>query len=143
MAVPGVAPPIAYHEQYLVDGGVLDNLPTDILQQLERGTIIASNVSTAGGIQAPGAGLDAPDPEALLRRHGIAGAPRLGEILMRSATLTSATAMEHAAAAADIYVRMPADDIGMFEWKRLGELVERGYEHALEQLTPLREQLLG
>jgi NTE family protein len=45
MAVPGVAPPVAWEGDLLCDGGVVDNLPTDVMQALERGTIIASSVS--------------------------------------------------------------------------------------------------
>jgi NTE family protein len=142
MAVPGVVPPIAYQEELLCDGGVLDNLPTDVMQKLERGSIVACNVSTEGAIRARGAGLGDPDPEALLRREGADAPPRLSEILVRSAMLTSATAVQRAAERADVYVRMPSQDIGMFDWKRMDELVERGYEHALRQLAPLRDRLV-
>lgn len=142
MAVPGIAPPIAYEGELLCDGGVVDNLPTDVMQNLERGSIIACNVSTEGAIRAPGAGLGEPDPEALLRRHAGGVSPRLGEILVRSATLTSATAMALAAERADVYLRMPTQDLGMFDWRRLDDLVERGYEHAMEQLAPVRDTLI-
>jgi NTE family protein len=142
MAVPGVAPPVAYREELLCDGGVVDNLPTDFMQKLERGSIIASNVSTEGTIRLPQGGLGDPDPEALLRRNAGAASPRLSEILVRSATLTSAIALEQAAERADVYVRMPTQDAGMFDWKLLDELVERGYEHAMEQLTPVRDTLM-
>jgi NTE family protein len=50
MAVPGFGPPVAYHGDLLCDGGVVDNLPTDVMQGLERGSIIASNVSTEGDL---------------------------------------------------------------------------------------------
>jgi NTE family protein len=143
MAVPGVVPPIAYQGELLCDGGVVDNLPTDVMQKLERGSIVACNVSTEGAIRAPGAGLGGePDPEALLRRQGGEAPPRLSEILVRSAMLTSAAAMERSAERADVYVRMPSQEFGMFDWKRMDELVERGYEHALRQLAPLRDALV-
>ena len=142
MAVPGIAPPIAYEGELLCDGGVVDNLPTDVMQNLERGSIIACNVSTEGAIRAPGVRSGEPDPEALLRRHGNGVWPRLGEILVRSATLTSATAMALAAERADIYLRMPTEGLGMFDWRRLDELVERGYRHAMEQLSPVRDTLI-
>jgi NTE family protein len=142
MAVPGIAPPIAYEGDLLCDGGVVDNLPTDVMQRLERGSIIACNVSTEGGIRAPGAGLGEPDPEALLRRRGVDAPPRLGEILVRSATLTSRTAMRQAAERADVHVRVPLEGFGMFDWKRLEELVELGYEHSMEQLAPVRDALI-
>lgn len=142
MSVPGVAPPVAYEEELLCDGGVVDNLPTDIMQQLERGSIIACNVSPESDLRATGAGVGEPDPEALLRGGTVTAPPRLSEILMRSATLSSAAAMHLAAQRADVYVRMPSQAYAMFDWSRLDELVELGYTHALEQLTPLRETLV-
>jgi NTE family protein len=143
MCVPGVAPPVAWQGELLCDGGVVNNLPTDVMQNLERGTIIASNVSAEGDIRAPpGAGVDEPDPGVLLNRVVGQRLPRLSEILMRSATLTSDTAIQRAAIErADIYLRMPIQDIGMFDWPRLEELVERGYEHALQQLGSIRDSL--
>jgi NTE family protein len=142
MAVPGVAPPVAYEGELLCDGGVVDNLPTDVMQKLERGSIVASNVSTEGDIRLRGAGMGEPDPAALIGYKGAETRPRLSEILMRSATLTSAATMKVAAERADVYIRMPSQGYGMFEWKRLDELVERGYEHALAQLEPLRDTLI-
>lgn len=143
MCVPGVAPPIAFEGDLLCDGGVVNNLPTDVMQHLERGVIIACNVSSNGDIRAPGAGIGEPDQRALLNWKSDTRAPTLTEILMRTATLTSDTVTQQASIErADTYIRMPIEDIGMFDWHRLDELIERGYEHALTLLTPLRENLL-
>jgi NTE family protein len=142
MAIPGVGPPVAYHGDLLCDGGVVDNLPTDVMQSLERGSIIASNVSTEGDIRATGHGVDQPEPDALSHWSDPTPAPRIGSILMRSATLTGAAAMARAAELSDVYLDMPVHGIGLFEWKRLDELVQRGYEYALEALTPVRDSLV-
>lgn len=145
MSVPGVAPPVAWHENLLCDGGVINNLPTDVMQNLERGTIIASNVSLHGDIRAPGIGLDEPDQSALLNWHKIIKdklihAPRLAEILMRTATLASDTMIQDASIAkANLHIKMPITGIGMFEWHRLDDLIELGYQHALEVLLPIRD----
>ncbi len=143
MCVPGVAPPIAFEGELLCDGGVVNNLPTDVMAQLERGVIIACNVGSIGDMAAPGAGMDEPDQSALLHWKSEGQPPSLSEILMRTATLTSDTiTLQASIDRADTYLRMPIDDIGMFEWLRMDELVQRGYEHGLEVLTPLREKLL-
>jgi len=143
MSVPGVAPPIAFEGDLLCDGGIVNNLPTDVMQHLERGVIIACNVSNNGDIRAPGAGLGEPDQLALLNWKSDTRAPTLTEILMRTATLTSDTVTQQASIErADTYIRMPIEDIGMFDWQRLDELIERGYEHALTLLAPIRENLL-
>ena len=140
MSVPGIAPPVVWKGELLVDGAVVNSLPTDIMQGLERGPIIASDVSTEGDIRAPG--IEGPDPEGLLTWAGPGEPPNLRDILFRTATLTSESGVQRRAASADLYLRMPVLGIGMFEWKRLSDIVERGYQFAMEKLTGAREQLL-
>lgn len=140
MAVPGVAPPIVYRGDLLVDGAVVNSLPTDVMQNLGRGPIIASDVSTAGDLRAPG--IEGPDPEGLFRFKTLGRRPSLFSIIFRTATLTSESGTAARAARADAYLRMPVGGVGLFEWKRMDELIERGYQHALEQLAPQRDALL-
>ncbi|HUP91397.1 MAG TPA: patatin-like phospholipase family protein [Solimonas sp.] len=140
MAVPGVAPPVVYKGELLADGAVINSLPTDVMQGLERGPIIASDVSTEGGISAPG--IEGPDPEGLLRWGSKGERPGLFSIIFRTATLTSESGVAARAARADLYIRMPVIGIGLFDWKKMDEIVERGYQVALEKLTPMREHLL-
>src|SRR3546814_9422080 len=45
MAVPGVAPPLVFEGELHADGAVANSLPTDVMQALDRGPIVASNVS--------------------------------------------------------------------------------------------------
>ncbi len=132
MAVPGVAPPVVWNGDLLVDGAIANSLPTDIMQADGRGPIIASDVSTEGGLSLPG--VDGPDPEALLKQRRDVAGLRLADILFRSATLTSESGTKARAARADLYLRMPVSGIGLFDWKRIDELIERGYRHALRGL---------
>ena len=141
MSVPGIFPPVIYKGELLADGAVVNSLPTDVLQTLQRGPIIASDVSTEGSIRAPG--IEGPDPEGLLDHWpGPGDPPSLRDILFRTATLTSESGVRRRAASADLYLRMPVGSIGMFEWKRVEEIVERGYQYAMEHLQPARESLL-
>lgn len=141
MCIPGVAPPVVYKGELLVDGAVVNSLPTDVMQGLERGPIIASDVSTAGGIAAPG--IEGPDPEALLKWTDAAKRPSLLSILFRTATLTSESGVAARAARADLYLRMPVAGIGLFDWKRIDELAEVGYASAMEKLPEFRAQAMG
>lgn len=140
MAVPGVAPPLVYRGELLADGAVINSLPTDIMQNMQRGPIIASDVSTEGYLSAPG--IDGPDPEALLNWSGKSERPTLFSILFRTASITSESGIVARAARADLYLRMPVTGVGMFDWKKIDELIERGYHHALEKLGPVRDALL-
>ena len=140
MTVPGIAPPLVYKGELLADGAVVNSLPTDVMQGLERGPIIASDVSTEGDIRATG--MEGPDPEGLLNWTGPGEPPNLRDILFRTATLTSESGVRRRAASADLYLRMPVGGIGMFEWKRVEEIVERGYQFAKEKLTTAQDLLL-
>ena len=139
MCIPGVAPPVAYKGELFVDGAVINSLPTDVMQALERGPIIASDVSTEGGIAAPG--IEGPDPEGLLNWVHTEKRPSLLSILFRTATLTSESGVAARASRADLYLRMPVLGIGMFDWKRIDELAERGYQYAMERLPAFRDSV--
>src|SRR3546814_6991453 len=63
-------------------------------------------------------------------------APRLLSILFRTATLTSESGIAARAALADRYLRMPVSRIGLFDWKRMDEIIDRAYQYALSELAP-------
>jgi NTE family protein len=140
MCVPGVAPPVAYKGELLVDGAVINSLPTDVMQAMRRGPILASDVSTEGDLRAPG--IEGPDLEGLLRWNAPSKRPSLFSIIFRTATLTSESGVASRAARADLYLRMPVSGIALFDWKKMDEVIERGYRHSLEKLAPVRDTLI-
>lgn len=142
MAVPGIAPPVAWNGELHADGAVINALPTDIMQQMGRGIVIASDVSTEGSVSAPG--VIGPEPEALLRsqdNHGLNVS--MIDILYRTATITGERADRARAELADCYLRMPVEDIGLFDWKRIDQVAEKSYAYAMHELGPKRECLLA
>lgn len=141
MCIPGVAPPVAFKGDLLVDGAVVNSLPTDIMQALERGPIIASDVSTEGAVGAPG--IEGPDPEGVLSWTVGGKRPTLFSILFRTATLTSESGVSARASRADLYLRMPVSGVGVFDWKKLEETALRGYQFALERLPEFRSNVLN
>jgi NTE family protein len=44
MSIPGLVPPLARHGRLLVDGGVLNNLPVDLMDEVGEGPILAVDV---------------------------------------------------------------------------------------------------
>lgn len=140
MAVPGVAPPVAWRGDFLADGAVINALPTDIMRDLGRGPVIASSVSSEGMIAAPG--VEGPDPEALFNWTHDTPRPSLFDILFRTATLTSESGNARRAELADVYLRMPVSHVSMFQWEAIDTLVRAGYEFAIRELANRREELM-
>lgn len=141
MAVPGVAPPVVWREELLVDGALLNSLPVDVMQALQRGPVIASDVSTGGELRA--LGIEGPDPEGLFNWQGPGKRPSLFNIMFRTATVGGQQDAKARARLADVYLRMPVGGVALFDWSRFDDVIEQGYEHALEQLAPLRDLLLS
>jgi NTE family protein len=142
ISLPGVLPPVIYDGQVLVDGGVLRNLPTDLMRARHDGTVIGSDVSRAAGLS-----VEDVMPPASWWRWFSSGAWRRGppivSILMRTATISAGAEIALARNAADLYV-MP--DTGMVEirdWRSYPQAVEAGYvamRDALEKLdAPVSE----
>ena len=139
MCIPGVAPPVAYRGDLLADGAVVNSLPTDVMQGLARGPIIASDVSTEGSVAAPG--IEGPDFEAVLSRGTDGRRVSLLDILFRTSTLTSESGVRSRAERADLYIRMPVAGVQTFDWKDIDLLIDKGYRHALTRLPDLLPQL--
>lgn len=139
MCIPGVAPPVAYRGDLLADGAVVNSLPTDVMQGLGRGPIIASDVSTEGSVAAPG--IEGPDFEAVLSRRSDGKRVTLLDILFRTSTLTSESGVRSRAERADLYIRMPVGAVQTFDWKDLDQLVEKGYRHAMTRLPEVLPKL--
>ncbi|MGJ8667864.1 MAG: patatin-like phospholipase family protein [Oceanococcus sp.] len=140
MAVPGVAPPVAWKGDFVADGAVINALPTDVMREMGRGKVIGSSVSSEGMISAPG--IEGPDPGALLNWPLETPRPSLFDILFRTATLTSESGNARRAKLADVYFRMPVSNISMFQWDAIDTVIRSGYEHAMATLPQMRDQLM-
>ncbi len=118
MSLPAVFPPVELDGRVLVDGGVLNNIPTDVVRGMGADRVIAVNV---GDLED----LDEID-------YSLFGL--LGETLdtmMRSNSLKSV-------AAADIVINVPLKTYGSLDWRRYEDLIREGYQAA----DAMRDQLL-
>jgi NTE family protein len=118
MSLPLIFPPVALDGQVLVDGGVMNNVPADVVKGMGADRVIAINVG------------DLSDRESLsYTLLGVAGSTL--DAMMRSTTRTSL-------ASADVVINVPLATYGSLAWRRADELVEEGYKAA----EAMREQLL-
>ena len=141
-ALPGIAQPAILGGEALIDGGVLNNLPGDVMRDRFGGTVIAVNVSPKEERQFAMTAFPSPWAAAL-RFLGAApvDAPTILDIMTRAVTLTSARRARFVEREADVYIAPPIDAFGMLEFERIDEIVEVGYRHAMQLLTPRRGEL--
>lgn len=136
MAVPGIAPPMVDRGELLVDGGLINNLPTDVMHAMGRGKVIASDVSGDDDLRVDGLGAETPEP--LKNARGEGPVPNIFRILFRTATLTSDKEMDAQQRVSDLYLRMPVGNFGMFDWEAIDAIVDKGYEYASAALDEAR-----
>ena len=135
-ALPGVLPPVVLDDEVLVDGGVLRNLPTDIMRQGHRGPVVGVDVALAEEL-SPAEVARPPS----LTRWILSGAWRKGPpivgLLIRSATVTTHREFTAAREASDVLVIPDIPGVGLQDWKSYAPAVEAGYAAAKEVLAGL------
>ena len=138
-AIPGVFAPAVADRELLVDGGLLNNLPGDVMRRLWGGRVISVDVSPTSDLRVEDKISSLPSAWSILwsRLNPFAKrlkAPNILEILTRASTLASIQNAALAKSEADLYLEPPVDDFKMFDMADLDRLVDIGYEYAVERL---------
>ena len=134
MSLPGMAIPVHDAGSMLVDGGLMNNVPSDIMHGL-CGKVVAVDVSPEKDLA-----IDTPYPPAasgwsLLWGRKSTKLPSIGAILMRSVLLGSARHQASIARDVELYLHPPVERFGMFEWDALDQLADTGYSCARDALV--------
>ena len=133
--LPGLAPPVALDGRLLIDGGVLNNLPVDVMAATREGPVIAVDVTTR---------YRPPTSDGQRRRRGSNAngmwdnhtpRPSVLETISRALVLGSVDTEQAALEHADIVIQPVEPDVGMLEWHQLDRVRERGRRAAREALA--------
>ena len=141
--LPGLAPPVVCDGRLLIDGGVINNLPVDVMATRREGPIVAVDVTTRyeaprhdGGRGPRGSGAGGLWDNDTRR-------PGLFETISRAVVLGSVDTEEAARRHADLVIRPIEPDVGMLEWHQLDRVRERGRRAARAALQEAPTQLFG
>jgi NTE family protein len=129
VALPGILPPVTHHGHLLVDGGVMNNLPVDVMAQYSHGPIIASDVTGELDLQATDDRYG-ERPVWWLLWERMKGSPSIVSILMRSGTVGSEAQRKLVRDQADYLFEPPLEDIGLRDWRAFDRAIAEGYAHA-------------
>ena len=123
-AVPGICPPIVEQNAVYVDGGVLNNMPTDVIRDFGVASAIAVDVGTSLEGQA--------------RFDGEMGLPNIWELLWRVGTIGSDTAASRLRRDGDVVLKPEMGNIGLFDWNAHEKAIAAGRQIVLENWMRLR-----
>ena len=137
ISLPGFLPPVPVDGDLLVDGGVVNNVPIDVMRDRGAGRVIASNLRGA-----PPRYPDAQYGPSLsgwrvlvgrLRRDPLR-LPDPATTMLRAKELTAWAAHEDRLTGADLVIEPPVDGVDNLRFSAALPLVERAYEHTMRLL---------
>ena len=129
MSIPGLVPPLVRGGSLLVDGGVLNNLPVDLMYDSHEGPVIAVDVVRRLDVESS-------SPAARL--------PSIMETMTRATVLGSVERAERNRALATLVISPDVQDVGLREFSALDRAVAAGRaaaEAALADAGDLRDRL--
>ena len=123
MAIPGVFNPVERNGRVLADGGLLDNLPADVVKEMGADFVIAVQV-----------GSPLEDREQLQSLLGM---------INQSITIMMLENVRRSQRLSDIVLSPEIGEFGTLEFGRTSEIVEKGYEAAEQKRVLLEALSLG
>ena len=146
MSLPGLVAPQLIEGRMLVDGGVLNNLPVDVMAATGEGPVIGVDVTNR--FEPPATPENSGNGAGRLRLRRRAARedlplPGLTETLTRALMLGSVDTTEVARKHAELVIRPPNEGVGMLEFHQLDRMREAGRRAALEALESAPAELLA
>ncbi len=143
-ALPGIVTPVIQGNEVLVDGGVLNNLPVDVMQELWDCFTIGVNAS-GGSDDFIVEREEVPSPMEIIRgfvnpSSGRVQFPNLFNILSRTSTVSSVHKTNFASKAADLFLRPPVSGLGLLDFAAIDRIVAIGYEYSKEKVRQWKEK---
>jgi predicted acylesterase/phospholipase RssA/CRP-like cAMP-binding protein len=137
VSLPAILPPTLESGHLLIDGGVLNNLPIDVMRERMRGPIIAVDLAVeaihgTNHTTIPSS-LDYLKSRLLPGRPSIE-APTLSRVILQVTTMASRKEVQSARKLADLYLNPPLGDFDFLDWGSMREIAEAGYRHALPRI---------
>jgi NTE family protein len=127
MAVPGLFAPVQLDDDWLVDGGIVDDYPVDVAALAGATHVIGVLIVDRGG---PARGAEAPNL--------LTTAARGLTLLLEEAADTRRALVEHLLSVRLVELRLSADQIGLADFRQMERLVQRGLEVTRRQADRLR-----
>lgn len=137
VSLPAILPPVLDAGDVLIDGGVLNNLPVDVMRERMDGPILAVDLTIQpqgkkAAVQIPSA-LDFIKSRLLPGRTSL-DAPTVSRVILQVTTLASRKEVQSARKLADLYLNPPVERFDLLDWDRMREIADTGYEYALPQI---------
>jgi NTE family protein len=137
MAVPGVFPPVYQQDAMLVDGGVMEPLPTDALKSLNVNFIIASSII----FESTKSDYTDHDKKAGANKNSESKKLSIQTILDKSMSMMHTQMVKSYLLDAQIIIEPKIGDFGFFDFSKGKDIIESGRKAAIEKMPEIKRKL--
>ncbi len=144
-SIPVILPPFIRDHHLLVDGGLLNNLPVDIMRQRTQGPIIASNASPEEDLVYHHERVINQSQswrEKLTFWRTFRKNPGILDILMRSMVISSVQKLASLKQEVDLFLQLPLPPVGITQFDAMEEMSQIVYDYAYPLLSEYKKKLV-
>ena len=135
VAIPGVLPPVFLGGQVHVDGGVINNLPVDVMRETHHGEVIAVDIGGDHAVRAHADEIDLPPWWKLIPDlFGRGKRPGILQLLLRAGMVNSGAATVAARQSSSLLLAPALGNIDLLDWQAFDRAVDIGYQCAVRTL---------
>lgn len=143
MAIPGVFPPVIINKHLHIDGGVIDNLPVEVMYKKPVRHIIAVSLSA--------------EETAMVDLHEVPSSwelfwskvtgttthqlPGISSILVNSITINSRHRQENSKSNVSVFLELDMKEFKFLDWSNWQQLIEKGYSQTKQKLAETQTEL--
>jgi NTE family protein len=135
IAIPGLLPPVIENGDVLADGGVMNNLPCDVMDGMRRGPVVGVDVTHARTLA-----LSNVRARSMIHRLFVPSdyeGPGIVSLLLRAATVGGSVQTRSSRDHADLLLDPPLQLIEIRDWRSFDHAIEQGYRYAMERMAEL------
>ncbi len=137
LSLPGIFPPVIHEGELFVDGGLVNNLPVDVMAIEGAGKIISSDLDFIRTWKLPETEMPRYRDLILSRLKGRRrdfDVPGMMTTLIQSTTIASDGKTRAFRDQVDLYLNPDVSEFGLLDWKRFDEIIDKGYRYTMQQL---------
>ncbi|TDF37590.1 cyclic nucleotide-binding domain-containing protein [Alteromonadaceae bacterium M269] len=143
LAIPGIITPAIDNGHFLVDGGLLNNLPCDLMNDRSTGPVLAIDVTDVDNFDTQLSSIPGPWSTAWkkwISRQKVA-VPTILETLLRSTMLASYNKRNDNKRKVDYYIQPDVKEFGILDFTHADEIIEKGYKTGLSIIEDVQKAL--
>lgn len=141
-SLPGVFPPYKYGKYRIIDGGIVNNLPGEILRQRNYSRIFGVNVSPLYDHAAASTSIDERKGDFFQKIKDYFSIPPILKIINRSISIQSIELLKLRIDDFDYIIHPNISKFDLFDFDLIDEIIEAGRITAQENLPAIKQSLI-